>query len=107
MAILAAPLAEELVFRGYIYTLIESRWSVAAAILTSGLMFGAIHFPQLWPGYAQMATLCVVGLAFSATRALTGSTTAAVLMHFSYNAMLSVGFLYSDEFANLPALFLP
>ena len=103
LAMVAAPIAEEIIFRGYIFTLVEKRWSATAAIWTSGLLFGALHFPQLWPEVPQMLLLVAVGIAFSAVRASTGSTTATIVMHFSYNAMLSVGYLFSEEFHNLPA----
>ena len=104
-SLLLAPLVEEIVFRGYIYTLLERIWGTAAAVLASGLLFGSIHFPQLWPGYFQMLLLCVVGLVFSLTRAQTGSTTASIVIHFGYNATISLLFLFSPAFRALPALF--
>lgn len=104
-SILLAPLVEEIVFRGYIYGLLERIWGVAAAVLASGVLFGSIHFPQLWPGYFQMFLLCVVGLVFSITRAQTGNTTAAIAVHFGYNATISALFLLSPAFRALPAQF--
>lgn len=100
-SVLIAPLAEELVFRGYIYTLLEGLWGKTPAVFLSGVAFGAIHFPQLSGGYVQMAALTVVGIVFSAVRARTGNTTAAMLMHLGYNATLSVGFLLSPDFQEL------
>ena len=102
-SLLVAPLVEELVFRGYVYTVLEPLWGVRAAVLASGVLFGAIHFPQLWPGYFQMASLCAVGIAFSWTRARLGSTTAAIAAHFAYNATISALFLASPQFRQLPA----
>ena len=64
-SLLVAPFVEELIFRGYIYTLLERLWGMTPAVLASGLLFGAIHFPQLYPGYFQMLLLCIVGLVFS------------------------------------------
>ncbi len=100
-SVLIAPLAEELVFRGYIYTLLEGLWGKTPAVILSGVAFGAIHFPQLSGGYVQMATLTVVGLVFSGVRARTGNTTTAILLHLGYNATLSAGFLLSPEFQEL------
>lgn len=103
-SLLLAPLVEEIVFRGYIYTLLERIWSSTAAVLASGLLFGSIHFPQLWPGFFQMFLLCVVGVVFSLARAQTGNTTAAIAAHFGYNATISLLFLLSPAFRALPAL---
>lgn len=102
-SLLIAPLVEELIFRGYIYTLLERLYGVAPAVLASGLLFGAIHFPQLYPGYFQMLLLCTVGVVFSLARARTGTVVASVLLHFAYNATLSVLFLASPQFRQLAA----
>ncbi|MFQ5778914.1 MAG: lysostaphin resistance A-like protein [Terriglobia bacterium] len=100
-SLLIAPLVEELIFRGYIYTLFEHRLGVAAAVLASGLLFGSIHFPQLYPGYFQMLLLCVVGIVFSLTRAQTGTLLASIVAHFAYNATLNLLFLASPQFREL------
>jgi membrane protease YdiL (CAAX protease family) len=109
MAVLVAPLVEEIVFRGYIYSLLEPLWGKTGAVITSGLLFGSIHFPQLWPGYFQMATICLVGIILSLTRARTGNTTTAIILHLGYNALLSVGLLLSPDLPPSPAglFFLP
>lgn len=104
-AVLVAPFIEELIFRGYIYTLLERLWGTTPAVLASGLLFGAIHFPQLYPGYFQMLLLCVVGLVFSLARARTGTLVASVLLHFGYNATIAVIFLISPQFRQLAAVF--
>ncbi|MGH9804195.1 MAG: lysostaphin resistance A-like protein, partial [Candidatus Acidiferrales bacterium] len=41
-SLLLAPLVEEIVFRGYIYGLLERLWGATAAVLASGLLFGSI-----------------------------------------------------------------
>jgi len=104
-SLLLAPLVEEIVFRGYIYGVLERLWGVTPAVLGSGLLFGSIHFPQLWPGFFQMLLLCLVGVVFSLARARTGTTVASIVLHFSYNATISFFFLVSPTFRALPALF--
>lgn len=100
-SLLVAPAVEELIFRGYIYTLLERLWGMGAAVTVSGVLFGAIHFPQLYPGYFQMLLLCVVGIVFSLARARTGTLLASILLHFAYNATLSAAFLASEQFRQL------
>lgn len=104
-SLLLAPLAEEIVFRGYIYGVLERLWGVTPAVLGSGFLFGSIHFPQLWPGFFQMLLLCLVGVVFSLARARTGTTVASIVLHFGYNATISFFFLLSPTFRALPALF--
>ncbi len=102
VAVLAAPFVEELLFRGYIYTLLERLWGSIPAILTSGFLFGAIHFYQLWPGWFQMVLICIVGFIFSTVRARAGSTLASIAVHFGYNLALAFFFLLSPQFRQLP-----
>lgn len=104
-SLLLAPFVEEIIFRGYIYTLLERLWGMGPAVAASGLLFGAIHVPQLWPGYFQMALLCLVGVVFALSRAQSGNTTVSILLHFGYNATISGLFLLSPTFRALPALF--
>ncbi len=102
MAVLAAPLMEELIFRGYLFGLLERIGGARLAIYLSGILFGSIHFPQLYPGLFQMALICVVGIVFSTVRARSGTVVAAIAVHFGYNLALSLLFLLSPHFRNLP-----
>lgn len=104
-SLLMAPLVEEIIFRGYIYTVLERAWGMTAAVLVSGLLFGSIHFAQLWPAFFQMFLLCLVGVVFSLARARTGTTLASIVLHFGYNAAISALFIVSPTFRSLPALF--
>lgn len=102
-SLLIAPFFEELIFRGYLYTVLEPAWGVTPAVLLSGTLFGLLHVPQLLPGWPQVVLLCLVGIVFSFVRARTGSLRASFLMHLAYNATLVVLYLISPEFAELPA----
>jgi membrane protease YdiL (CAAX protease family) len=44
MAVVVAPLAEEVLFRGLLYPALRPRWGGSFACLATSLMFGAIHF---------------------------------------------------------------
>jgi hypothetical protein len=102
LAVLVAPLMEELIFRGYVYGVLERLGGQSLAVVATGILFGSIHFPQLYPGYFQMALICVVGLVFSAVRARTGTVVAAIAVHFGYNLALSLLYFLSPHFRSLP-----
>jgi len=42
----AAPIAEEIFFRGYFFTALRTSMSIAVAAVITGLIFGAIHIPN-------------------------------------------------------------
>lgn len=104
-SLLVAPFVEELVFRGYIYSLLEHIWGTKSAVVISGVLFGVIHLTQLYPAYFQVGLLCLVGIVFSLARARTGTVLASMLLHFGYNATLSLLFVISPQFRSLPACF--
>ena len=92
-AILVAPLAEETVFRGYVYPVLARRFGILAGIAFTGILFGLVHVPQLWGGWGQIVTLVAVGMALTAVRAALRSVFASYLVHLAYNGFLFAGFL--------------
>lgn len=77
----AAPFAEELLFRGMVYPLLRARMGAAAAIVLNAAIFAAVHVvPLLLPG------LFVVGLLLAYLRERSGSIWPPVLFHVMQNA---------------------
>ena len=73
---------EELVFRGPLFVWLRTRWSIAAAILTSATLFAALHAP---PRAALVALL--LGLQLGALRQTMGLGV-AVAAHVASNLTL-------------------
>lgn len=82
VAVVAAPVTEELIFRGCLYGVARSRWGRTAAILFTSALFAAIHghAPSL-PGLMILA----VGLALVYERC--GSLWAPIGMHAAFNGL--------------------
>ena len=87
-AIAVAPLVEEVVFRGFIFPVLERRWGSVAAVLLTALMFTSLHVSQLWGSWMAVSLILLVGLALSLVRALTGALLPAYLLHLAYNTTL-------------------
>ena len=87
-AIAVAPLVEEVVFRGFIFPVLERRWGPVAAVLLTALMFTSLHVTQLWGSWMAVSLILLVGLALSLVRALTGALLPAFLLHLAYNTTL-------------------
>ena len=60
--VIAAPLMEELVVRGMIYTRIKKFYGVGIALMTSALIFGAMHGNITQGIYATLLGLCLAGI---------------------------------------------
>jgi membrane protease YdiL (CAAX protease family) len=105
-SILLAPVVEETIFRGYLYPLLARSFGVAASVIITGTLFGALHAPQLWGGWAQIALLIGVGIVFTYVRAVTRTVVASYLLHVSYNSVLSIMFVVASHgLRSLPASF--
>jgi len=81
MAVIVAPIAEEIVFRGYFYGVIRRFGGRIPALLTSSLLFAAIHVHL--PSLLGLGILAVI-LCFLYERS--GSLWAPITMHAAFNA---------------------
>ncbi|MFO7654595.1 MAG: type II CAAX endopeptidase family protein [Candidatus Krumholzibacteriia bacterium] len=88
---LAAPLAEELIFRGILYRLARGLWGPLPAAALSALAFGLIHF-EPWYFFGLVG----VGLVFAFVYESTHSLLAAWLAHGVHNAC-SLGLILADR----------
>jgi membrane protease YdiL (CAAX protease family) len=80
LAVLAAPIAEETFFRGFMFGGLAKRWGFFWAALASGLLFSLAH--------AQLTTLIpftLVGMLFAGVYVYAGSLWASIGAHFLYN----------------------
>jgi membrane protease YdiL (CAAX protease family) len=80
--VVAAPVAEEIFFRGFIFAGLRRRMPFVAAGLISGVLFSLAHTD---PGLILPFTLVGLVLAFAYER--TGSLYAAIGVHFIFNAL--------------------
>ena len=94
MAVIVAPVAEEILFRGYFYGVIRRFGGRLAAILTSSLLFAAIHVHL--PSMLGLGILAVI-LCLLYER--TGSLWATITMHATFNATTIAVLIFFPELA--------
>ena len=94
MAVIVAPVAEEILFRGYFYGVIRRFGGRLPAILTSSLLFAAIHVHL--PSMLGLGILAVI-LCLLYER--TGSLWATITMHATFNAITIVALILWPEMA--------
>lgn len=85
-----AALWEELLFRGYLWTVTADAAGIKVARITTACAFGLVHV--LNPGATLLSTVLVViaGLALGAVREATNSLAAAWLAHLAWNWTMAV-----------------
>lgn len=87
LAVLLAPAAlwEELVFRGYLWTVAETAGGVRVARYSTALAFGLVHLQNPGAGVWSLVLVTVAGLCLGAIREQTGSLAAAWMAHLLWN----------------------
>lgn len=82
LAVVIAPVIEEIVFRGFLHPLLKGILPTWLAIALTSLVFAAFHFHA--PVFAQLFVLAVImSLAYEAT----GSLGLCILIHMFFNAL--------------------
>ena len=90
LLVVAAPIVEEMLFRGLLYRGLEAKVGALITIMITSVLFGMVHYLGFgWP--RAVATGCL-GLLFGIIRWRTGNTTAAMVTHATINfAAASLG----------------
>jgi len=87
--VVAAPVLEELLFRGLLLEGLLRRWSVAAAVVASAALFGAAHLPNL----PQALNAFVLAVAMGYIYVIAGRRLVPViLLHFVNNGAAALAF---------------
>jgi len=84
LAVIVAPLVEEIAFRGLLYTALRARMGMWASVMISGTIFAAIHptIPE------QFLLLSVLGCAFAVIRERSGSLVPSMICHGINNGVM-------------------
>jgi len=81
-AVVAVPIAEELLFRGLLLRLAARTWGAWPAIVVTALAFGLLHL-EPWHLFGLVGLGLLLGWLYAAT----GSLTTCVLAHATHNAV--------------------
>ncbi len=85
-AVILAPVCEEIVFRGFLFSALRNRLGLHAAVGISALVFTLIHFY----GVADMISVGIFGVIMAYLYHLTRSLVPCVLCHALYNLIVTV-----------------
>jgi uncharacterized protein len=97
LAVLTAPLVEEVVYRGVLYTGIERAWGKSAGVVLVTLLFAGVHFFQYQASYAALALITSLSLVLTLLRAATGRLLPCIATHLVYNGLNAVFLLLAPE----------
>lgn len=87
LIVIAAPLAEEIAFRGLLFGGLRKKMPMIPAALIGGAFFGLLHFAT---GWSAVPVLIFLGVVFAVLYEKTGSLWPPILLHAVNNAFALV-----------------
>jgi membrane protease YdiL (CAAX protease family) len=90
LATLSAPIVEEVIYRGVLFSALRSRTGVAVAVVVVTMLFAGVHFLQYSGAWVTISGLIFLSLILTLVRARTGSILPSVTIHFVNNAFFSL-----------------
>ena len=84
LVVVLAPLAEELLFRGWVYTALRYHYGFAVALVTTAAIFALAHWEHT---HLYALSVLPVGFLLGTIRERSGSTQASALFHAAFNFM--------------------
>jgi membrane protease YdiL (CAAX protease family) len=90
LATFTAPLVEEAVYRGVLFSALRRHLGLIATVLVVTVMFAGVHVLQYWGAWVSIAGLVLLSLTLTVIRAGTKSILPCVMIHTLNNAFFSV-----------------
>jgi len=97
LAVATAPLAEELIYRGVLYSALQRALGVTGAVLLVLALFTIVHVPQYWPNYGVIAAVGLLSISLTVIRAYTNRLFPCVVIHLVFNGIQAVLLLVSPH----------
>lgn len=87
MAVILAPIFEELFFRGFLQPLLSRTFGAIAGILITAALFGGLHAPEYSWAWQYAFCVSLAGVVFGYLRYRTNSLIPCTVMHGCFNAL--------------------
>lgn len=90
LATFTAPLVEEVVYRGILYSALQRTIGVAGAIALVTFFFAVVHVPQYWGSPGTILLICLLSLVLTLIRWKTDNLLPCIVMHTIFNGLQSL-----------------
>ena len=90
VATFTAPLVEELIYRGVLYSAIEQTLGTVIALFSVSLLFAGVHVLQYKNNIAVIVVITLLSFTLTALRASTGKVLPSFMVHLVFNGVQSI-----------------
>jgi len=93
MATVTAPLVEEVIYRGVLYSALQRSIGIVAAVVAVTLIFSLVHVPQYYESPQTLVLLTLLSLILTLLRVFSGSLLPSIIFHTLVNGVQSAGLI--------------
>jgi hypothetical protein len=90
LATFSAPIVEEVLYRGIIYSAFYKAFGVVTAVIVASALFAGVHFLQYNGDITALIMICLLSLVLTVIRARTGNLLPCIVLHTVFNGIQSV-----------------
>ena len=90
MAVVTAPIVEEVIYRGLLYSALQRAVGTGLAVGFVTLLFSLVHLPQYYPSVSTMVLLTLLSLTLTLIRVFTGNLLPCIILHTIFNGLQSI-----------------
>ncbi len=97
MATFTAPIVEEVIYRGIMYSAFQRTMGVAGAVTLVTFLFAIIHVPQYYPSVSTIVMICLLSLVLTLIRVKSDNLLPCIVLHTIFNGIQSI-FLIAEPY---------
>lgn len=90
VATFTAPLVEEVVYRGVLYSAFQRTIGVSGAFLLVTMLFALVHVPQYYPSWSTIFLLTLLSVILTLVRVKTKNLLPCIILHTLFNGLQSI-----------------
>ncbi len=90
LATFTAPIVEEVVYRGVLYSAFQRTINAPAAFLLVTVLFLVVHIPQYYPSYSTIFLLALLSVTLTALRVRSKNLLPCIILHTLFNGLQSI-----------------
>jgi uncharacterized protein len=102
MATFTAPLVEEVIYRGILYSAFQRSFGVVWAVVVVTLLFASVHFWQYQSSPVALLMILTLSLALTLIRAKTGNLLPCFVLHTIFNGLQAALMIAQPYFPEIP-----
>lgn len=90
LATFTAPIVEEVVYRGVLYSAFQRTFNVIVAVILVTLIFAIVHVRQYYPDFATIISILLLSLLLTLIRVKTDNLLPCIIFHTVFNGIQSL-----------------